>query len=128
MSMALTIEIPALDRLCAILENQEKAGLVEAIEQEIVRKLEEAVKAGAPRPVFQEVQKEGSRALPAHEMEPDHPWKGEMAPETQKPVQERPKAEPTEKPTAPAAPAPATPAVTLDAVQKAAAQMRDEAS
>ena len=33
---------------------------------------------------------------------------------------------PTEKPTVPAAPAPATTAVTLDAVQRAAAQMRDD--
>ena len=41
--MTLTIDIPALDRLCGILENQEKAGMVEAIEQEIVRKLKEAI-------------------------------------------------------------------------------------
>ena len=113
--MTLTIDIPALDRLCGILENQEKAGLVEAIEQEIVRKLEESVKSGVPRPVFQEVQ-------PG----PDHSWKGETAAEGQKRPSEPPKPGTTEKPTAPAAPAPATAAVTLDAVQKAAAQMRDE--
>ena len=112
--MTLTIDIPALDRLCGILESREKAGLVEAIEQEIVRKQKEAAES-TPRPVFQEV-----------EPEQDHPWKDETAPDGQKRPSEPPKPETTEKPTAPAAPAPATAAVTLDAVQKAAAQMRDE--
>ena len=50
----------------------------------------------------------------------------QTAQETQKAPQEPPKPQPTEKPTALAAPAPATTAVTLDAVQRAAAQMRDD--
>lgn len=134
--MTLTIDIPALDRLCAWLESRDKAGLLEAIENEITSKLKDAAEGGVPRPKFEEtppadsargetapetrkapVNKE-SRALPAHEMEP-------------------PKPEVTEKPTAPAAKeesralpaheiAPATPAATLDAVQRAAAQMRDD--
>ena len=102
--MTLTIEIPALDRFCDWLETRDKSGLVEQIEQEIVTKLKEA--AG-----------NGTLAKAA-----DRP----TAQETQNATQEPPKPEPTEKPTAPAAPAPATTAVTLDAVQRAAAQMRDD--
>ena len=110
MGMTMTIEIPALDRLCAWLESRDKTGLVQQIEAEIVAKLKEAAEGGVPRPTFEET-----------------------APEPQKPAQEPPKPEPT----APAAPAPAAtvkesralPAheiVTLDAVQRAAAQMRDD--
>ena len=102
--MTLTIEIPALDRFCDWLETRDKTGLVEQIEQEIVTKLKEA--AG-----------NGTLAKAA-----DRP----TAQETQNATQEPPKPEPAEKPTAPAAPAPATTAVTLDAVQRAAAQMRDD--
>lgn len=101
--MTLTIEIPALDRLCAWLESRDKTDLLGVIENEIVQKIKEAAESGVPRPKF------------------DAP-----AQEPQKAPQEPPKPEPTEKPTAAAAPAPATPAVTLDAVQRAAAQMRDD--
>lgn len=102
--MTLTIEIPALDRLCAWLESRDKTDLLEAIKTEIVTKLKEAAESGVPRPKF------------------DAP-----AQEPQRAPQELPKPEVTEKqPTAAAAPAPATPAVTLDAVQRAAAQMRDD--
>jgi hypothetical protein len=101
--MTLTIEIPALDRLCAWLESRDKTDLLGVIENEIVQKIKEAAESGVPRPKF------------------DAPSQ-----EPQKAPQEPPKPEPTEKPTAAAAPAPATPAVTLDAVQRAAAQMRDD--
>lgn len=101
--MTLTIEIPALDRLCACLESRDKTDLLGVIENEIVQKIKEAAESGVPRPKF------------------DAP-----AQEPQKAPQEPPKPEPTEKPTAAAEPAPATPAVTLDAVQRAAAQMRDD--
>ena len=101
--MTLTIEIPALDRLCAWLESRDKTDLLGVIENEIVQKIKEAAESGVPRPKF------------------DTP-----AQEPQKAPQELPKPEVTEKPTAAAAPAPATPAVTLDAVQRAAAQMRDD--
>ena len=101
--MTLTIEIPALDRLCNWLESRDKTDLLGAIENEIVQKIKEAAESGVPRPKF------------------DAP-----AQEPQKAPQEPPKPEVTEKPTAAAEPAPATPAVTLDAVQRAAAQMRDD--
>ena len=112
--MTLTIDIPALDRLCAWLESRDKTGLVQAIEEEIVTKLKEAAEGGVPRPKFEETaQDKESRALPAHEM-------------TQKAPQEPPKPQPTEKPTAPVEATPDTKPVTLDAVQRAAAQMRDD--
>ena len=109
MSITLTIEIPALDRLCAWLEGRDKAGLLEAVENEIVAKLEEAAKGGVPKPEFKEV--------PADD---DHPWKDEakgtegtgnreqgtgnaaVAPEPEKPA-----------------------AVTLADVQQACARLRD---
>lgn len=101
--ITLTIEIPALDRLCNWLESRDKTDLLGVIENEIVQKIKEAAESGVPRPKF------------------DAPSQ-----EPQKAPQEPPKPEVTEKPTAAAAPAPATPAVTLDAVQRAAAQMRDD--
>ena len=112
MSMTVTIEIPALDRLCAWLEGRDKADVVNAVEEEIVAKLKEAAEGGVPRPKFEEV--------PAGD---DLPWKDEA------------KAEPTADAgtsSAPAgAPSPkgkaeeARPATLAD-IQKAAAQMRDE--
>ena len=134
--LTLSIEIPALDRLCAILEQRDKAGIVAEIEHEIVAKLKEAAEGGAPRPRFEEVP-------PAD----DHPWKGEAAkpptpaceqcadyvtareeaaPEGRKGAQEPPKAEPAGKPTEAAQAATAGKPVTLADVQRAAAQMRDD--
>ena len=104
MSIVMTIEIPALDRLCGWLESRDKAGLVEAIENEIVSKLKEAAGDGTL-----------AKAV-------DRP----TAAETQKAPQEPPKLQLTEKPTAPLETPPATAAVTLDVVQRAAAQMRDD--
>jgi len=106
--MTLTIEIPALDRLCAWLEGRDKTGLLEAIENEITNKLKEAA---------------GNGTL---EKAANAPAGKPTSQEAQKAPQEPPKPEVTEKPTAAAEPAPATPAVTLDAVQRAAAQMRDD--
>lgn len=111
--MTLTIDIPALDRLCGILEGAERNGIAQAIEDEIVRKLKEAAEGGTPRPKFEEVP-------------PADVAKGETAPEPRKPAQEPPKPEPTEKPDAPAEAKPAAKPVTLADVQKAAAQMRDD--
>lgn len=115
MSMTMTIEIPALDRLCAWLEGRDKAEVVNAVEEEIVAKLEAAVKGGVPKPEFREV--------PAGD---DHPWKDEAAQKAQEGPKEPPKAEPTNVTPVPAAPAPATKTASLADVQKAAAQMRDE--
>ena len=101
--MTMTIDFPALDRLCDWLENRDKTDLVGAIENEIVEKLKEAAEGGVPRPKLD---------APAQE-----PRKASQAPQ---------KPETTEKPTAPAAPAPAAPAATLEAIQRAAAQLRDQ--
>ena len=106
--MTMTIEIPALDRLCGILEGWQRAGICQEIEDEIVGKLKAAAEGGAPKPAFKEV--------PAGD---DHPWKDEA------------KAEAANVTPMPAAPAPAPKAArgataTLADVQKAAAQMRDE--
>ena len=109
--MTLTIEIPALDRLCTWLEGRDKTGLLEAIENEITNKLKEAAGNGTL---------EKAANAPA-----DKPTSAEPQKAPQEPPKP-PKPEVTEKPTAAAEPAPATPAVTLDAVQRAAAQMRDD--
>jgi len=45
-SITMTIEIPALDRLCAILERQDRGAVLEALKAEIVRQLEAAAKGG----------------------------------------------------------------------------------
>ena len=113
--MTMTIEIPALDRLCAWLESRDKTGVVQEIENEIVARLEAAAKGGTPKPAFKEV--------PAGD---DHPWKDEAAQKAQEGSKEPPKAEPTNVTPMPAAPAPAAKTASLADVQKAAAQMRDE--
>ena len=116
MSLTMTIEIPALDRLCGILEGCQRAGIRQEIEDEIVGKLEEAVKGGVPKPEFKEV--------PAGD---DHPWKDEAKAEA-------PKETPAAAGTSSGAGAPPSPegkaekvkTASLADVQKAAAQMRDE--
>lgn len=108
MSITVTIDIPALDRLCGWLESRERAGIVQQIEDEIVGKLKEAVEGGTPRPVFQEV--------PTPD---DLLWKDEAKAEPTPPA-------PVEAPSAEApAPPNTTAPVTLDQVQRAAAQLRD---
>jgi hypothetical protein len=115
--MTLTIEIPALDRLCDILEERQRGTIIKDLKDEIVSRLKEAAEGGAPKPEFEEV-------TPAE----DHPWKGEAttAPEPREAAQEPPKSEPTNAPAETAAPTTPTPPVTLEAIQKAAAQLRDE--
>lgn len=115
MSLTMTVEIPALDRLCGILEGWQRAGICQEIEDEIVGKLKEAAEGGVPKPEFKEV--------PAGD---DHPWKDEAAQKAQEDPKEPPKAEPANVTPMPAAPAPAPKVATLADVQKAAAQMRDE--
>ena len=119
----MTIEIPALDRLCAWLEGHDKAGLVGEIENEIVRKLEEAVKSGVPKPAFKEV--------PADD---DHPWKDEAKAEEPTAAAGRGTTSSVTADVAPPSPegkgkgGPAAPVktVTLADVQRVAALMRDE--
>lgn len=120
--MTMVIEIPALDRLCAWLESRDKAAMCAELEAEIVDKLKEAAMPTAatttPRPEFKEVAPDA-----------DHPWKDEAASEPREAPSEPPKPEPTNAPDKPAAPEPApkpVPTVTLDAVQRAAAELRDQ--
>lgn len=115
--MTMTIEIPALDRLCTILEDRTRAEVLEELKEEIIAQLKaSATKKGAPKPELKEV--------PPPD---DHPWKDEAqaAPEGQKGPQEPPKPEPTNVSPEPEAPKPAAAPATLAAVQSAAAQMRD---
>lgn len=104
MSIIVTVEIPALDRLCCWLEGQEKSELVKQIEDEIVKKLKEAAKATAPQTA-----QEAPVSAPA------------PAPSGNLPKAPEPAPAPT-----PPAPEPPAPNVTLDAVQKAAAELRDQ--
>ena len=115
--MTLTIEIPALDRLCDILEERQRGTIIKDLKDEIVAKLKEAAEGGVPKPEFKEV-------TPAE----DHPWKDEAttAPEPQEAAQEPPKPKATKKPTEAAETEKAPKAATLEAIQKAAAQLRDE--
>lgn len=107
MSIVMTIEIPALDRLCGWLESRDKAGLVEAIENEIVAKLKEAAEGGVPRPTFEET------AKPTVTVNASEIVK-ELTTSPAPNGAPSPKGEGSKKP------------VTLDAVQRAAAQMRDD--
>ena len=103
--MTMTIEIPALDRLCTILEE---------LKEEIIAQLKaNATKKGAPRPELKEVSP------------PADPPAAQAAPEGQKGPQEPPKPAPTNVLPEPEAPKPAAAPATLAAVQSAAAQMRD---
>lgn len=99
MSLTMTIEIPALDRLCDWLES--KAGMAEAIESEIVTKLKEAAESGTLEKAAKSP--EGKKELP------------QSAALTAPPGREPEKT-----------PEPEPEPVTLDAVQRAAAQMRDD--
>ena len=105
--MTLTIEIPALDRFCDWLETRDKASVAEEIKNEIIHQLEKAAGNGTL---------EKAAKAPA----------AQTSQETRKAPQEPPKPQPTEKPTAPVEATPDTKPVTLDAVQRAAAQMRDD--
>ena len=97
--MTITVEIPALDRLCAILENRDKSVMAQEIENEIVAKLEEAAKGGATKPEFKEVP-----------VTDDHPWKDEA----------KPAPEPAPEPEKPA-----PTGVALADIQQACARLRD---
>ena len=110
--MTLTIDIPALDRLCDILEERQRVGIIEELKNEICKQLREAAESGAPRPGFQEVAPGEDEAT--------------TAPEPREAAQEPPKPEPTNAPVETAAPTTPAPPVTLEGIQLAAAQMRDQ--
>ena len=109
--MTLTIEIPALDRLCDILEERQRGTIIKELKDEIVSRLKEAAEGGVPKPEFEEV-------TPAE----DHPWKEETKAQN----------EATSSATADAVPpspegkAQESAPVTLEGIQLAAAQMRDQ--
>ena len=101
--MTLTIEIPALDRLCGILEDRNRWNTVDQLIAEIVKQLEAAAKDGTLE-------------------------KAAKAPETVKAPETTPapvEAKPVEAKPVEVKPVEAKP-VTLADVQKAAAQMRDD--
>ena len=104
MSIEMTIEIPALDRLVDWLEDESRVKLMGEVRDDIVTRLKDAA---------------GDGTLEKAATQP-------TTQETRKAPQDPPKTQPTEKPTAPVEATPATTAVTLDAVQRAAAQMRDD--
>lgn len=113
--MALTIDIPALDRLCDILEERQRVGIIEELKNEICAQLREAAESGAPRPGFREVAPDE-----------DLPWKDEAA---QKETTAAAGASSVTADTVPPSPEgkaqEATP-VTLEAIHLAAVQMRDQ--
>ena len=112
MSLIMTVEIPALDRLCDILEERQRVGIIEELKNEICKQLREAAESGAPRPGFREV-------APGED-------EAKAASEPREAAQEPPKAEPTNAPDETAAPTTPAPPVTLEGIQLAAAQMRDQ--
>ena len=128
--MTLTIEIPALDRLCGILEQRDRGNVLRELQDEIVALLKEAATgnpSGAARHLPLEGEARGNKEQGAQAAPPPADIaKGETAPEPRKPAQE-----PTSSVMAKAAP-PSPEGeglgkpVTLADVQKAAAQMRDE--
>ena len=117
--LTLTIEIPALERLCGWLESRDKSDLVQQIEDEIVSKLHEAAGSGA-------LEKAAKAPAPACATCADYVTAKEAAPEPRRAAQEPPKPEPTEKPSEVAEAVPTGKPATLADIQKAAAQMRDD--
>ena len=123
MSITMTIEIPALDRLCGWLESRDKAGLVAAIEEEIVAKLKEAAgngtlektaKAPEPETAQEKVKAQETSSVAAEAAPPSPEGKAKEAETTAPAANKESRALPAHE------------IVTLDAVQRAAAQMRDD--
>ena len=116
MNLTITIEIPALDRLCSLFEDQTLRTVVDVIEEEIRKKLN-AVPITAPIA-------DAATPVSALETPPtEEPPKPATPPsEAAAPATEAPKPAPEVPKPAPEAPKP----VTLEAVQRAAAQLRDE--
>ena len=128
--LTLTIEIPALDRLCAILEGSDKSGLVAQIEDEIVRRLKKAAGDGTLEKAAEETKGTPSVAQSA-------PAPSEREPRTSPAADARPeRPEGAEGASAAKQDAPETRGqangaargaiATLADIQKAAAQMRDD--
>lgn len=118
--MTLTVEIPALDRLCGILEQRDRGNIVAEIEHEIVKQLEQAARGGT-------LEKAAKAPAPACEKCADYVTAQEEAAQATSSVTAD--AVPPERYATPAA-APQGEGlgkpVTLADVQKAAAQMRDD--
>ena len=100
-NITITVDIPALDRLCGWLESRERAGIVQQIEDEIVTKLHEAAGDGTLAKAAKAAKEEKAAET--------------KAPETPAGAPEAPaKTEATKEPTA-----------TLADVQQACARLRD---
>lgn len=108
--MTLTVEIPALDRLCGILEQRDRGNIVAEIEHEIVKQLEQAAKGGT-------LEKAAKAPAPACEKCADYVTAQE---ETAQATSSAPAGAPSPQGEGLGKP------VTLADVQKAAAQMRDD--
>ena len=100
-NITITVDIPALDRLCGWLESRERASIVQQIEDEIVAKLHEAAGDGTLAKAAKAAKEEKAEETKA-------PEKPAEAPE--KPA----KAEPTKESS-----------VTLSSVQQTCARLRD---
>lgn len=109
--ITLTIEIPALDRLCDILEERQRGTIIKDLKDEIVTRLKAAAEGGVPKPEFEEV-------TPAE----DHPWKEEAKAQNE----ETSSVTADAVPPSPEGKAQEAEPVTLEAIQLAAAQMRDQ--
>lgn len=126
--LEIRVEIPALDRLCGILEQANRGRLLEELQAEIVTQLETAARGRTQAREARETEA-ATQETEAAQKETERP----AAPSGHLPTavgrQEKAEPETEAKPAdAPAAPAdvPATPAaVTLDAVQRACAGLRD---
>ena len=136
--MTLTIEIPALDRLCEILEDRNRWNTAEQLIAEIVKQLEAAAKDGtlekaAKRPTTAdavplpaEAGRQEKAAKRPTTAEAGRQEKTEKSPTTADAVPLPAEAGRQEKAPAPKEESSGATVVTLADVQKAAAQMRDD--
>ena len=108
--MTLTIEIPALDRLCAILEQRDRGNILEELKDEITRQLAEAARDGSLEKAAEAETETETSSVTADAVPPSPTGEGKgtaKATETAKATGEGK-------------------GITLTGIQKAAAQMRDE--
>ena len=110
--MTLTIEIPALDRLCAILEQRDRENLLVELKNEITLQLEDAARDGSLE--------KAAKAEPVKETETSSVTTGAVPPSPTGEGKGTAKATETAKATGEGK------GITLTGIQKAAAQMRDE--
>lgn len=122
MEFMIRVEIPALDRLCDLMENRTPwlSKSKEALQSKLQEAVQQVAAQTSPEPqteaVARAAEQSGQEPTPATEAAQEPP----EAPETPKP-EPRPEPKPTAKPEPPKGAA-----VTLDAVQRASAELRDQ--